>query len=443
MNAHTDLSVPRDPGRTKKPMERRAALASMVGSVVEWYDFYLYGTVTALVFNKIFFTNLSPTASVVAAFGTYAVGFVARPVGAIIAGPMADRHGRRLVLIVSLIAMGVTTTLIGALPTYHQIGLLAPVLLVTLRLIQGLAVGGEQGSAAVFSVEHSADHRRGLWGSLVNSGAAMGLLIASGSFALVNHLLSTPDLLAWGWRIPFLASPLLIVVGLVIRATVPESPLLDAGPATKGNRNSIRELVDSSRRNLVLGIALRVSQTTASYFYTTFSIYYVATTVGKHSSAALIGVSVSSAITLLSAPMWGSFSDRKGHRQLYLFGSLGSAAYIIVFFLLVDTHSTILIVFSIVLGLNVFHDAMSGHQPAWLSEMFPTAVRASGVAISYQVGAVLGGGMLPLVAAGLLALGGGRPWLIVLYFAVLTIPTALAAYLAPETKRRTLATVTG
>jgi MFS family permease len=412
---------------------RRAATASMVGSIFEWYDFYLYGTATALVFNKIFFTGLDSTAGVLAAFATYAVGFLARPLGAVVAGRLADQLGRRPVLVWSLIAMGVATTLVGALPTYHRIGLVAPITLVLLRLAQGFAAGAEQGGAAVFMIEHSQDRRRGWWGSLATSGAGIGLLFASGAFVLVERL-PAADLLTWGWRIPFLISPVLVVVGLVIRASVPEpSVFARARPATTGRPNAVHAVLRDHRRRLGLGVGLRLSQTAASYFYTVFSVYYVGVTVGRATSLGVIAVAVSSALSMVSAPLWGRVSDRFGRRGWYLFGAIGSALYIGPFFLLVDTRSPILIVLGVIVGLNVFHDCMSAPQPAWLSELFPTSVRGSGVALSYQVGAVLGGGILPLVATFLLFTDSGQPWLIVGYFGLLSVITIVAACRAPET----------
>ncbi|GAA3695003.1 MFS transporter [Streptomyces iranensis] len=418
---------------------RRAAVASMVGAVFEWYDFYLYGIATALVFNKVFFTALDPAVGQLAAFATYAVGFVARPLGAVFAGQIADRHGRRRVLILSLVVMGVVTTLVGVLPTYRQVGVAAPAALVFLRLVQGLAAGGEQGGAAVFMVEHSGARQRGMWGSLATSGAGLGLLLASGAFFLLQHFVSTAQIMGGAWRIPFLVSPVLIVVGLVIRAKVPEPEVFErTHRVTRGRPRVLADLLCNHRRQLVLGIGLRISQTTASYFYTVFSVYYVGVVLGKTSSVGSASVAVSSALSLFSAPLWGVVSDRTGRRRSYLFGAVGSALFLVPFFLLVDTRSPVLIGVGVVCGLNVFHDAMSAPQPAWLSELFPTVVRGSGVGMSYQIGAVLGGGILPLVAAFLLMAGSGRPWLIVAYFGALSVLTVTAACLAPETGARTL-----
>ncbi|MFY4719828.1 MFS transporter [Streptomyces sp. LaBMicrA B280] len=421
-----------------QPYARRAAVASMVGAVFEWYDFYLYGMATALVFNKVFFSALDSTTGVLAAFATYAVGFVARPLGAVLAGQIADRHGRRRVLILSLVTMGVVTTLVGALPTYRQVGVAAPTALVFLRLLQGVAAGAEQGGAAVFMIEHSGARRRGRWGSLATSGAGLGLLFASGAFFLLQHFVSTADILAGAWRIPFLVSPVLIIVGLIIRTTVPEPEVFERTQEMSAtSTNVIGDLFGNHRRQLALGVGLRISQTTASYFYTVFSVYYVGVVLGKASSVGSASVAISSALSLVSAPFWGVVSDRAGRRGWYLFGAIGGALFIAPFFLLVDTRSPVLIGLGVVFGLNVFHDAMSAPQPAWISELFPTAVRGSGVGMSYQIGAVLGGGILPLVGAFLLMAGSGRPWLIVAYFVALSVPTVIAACLAPETGART------
>ncbi|MCQ4079627.1 MFS transporter [Streptomyces sp. RB6PN25] len=415
---------------------RRVAIAGMIGSAVEWYDFYLCGTAAALVFNQLFYSQLPAAAAVVASFGTYAVGFVARPLGAAVAGHLGDRVGRKPVLVVTLFLMGLGSALVGVLPTYRQAGLAAPALLVALRLVQGFAVGGEQGGASVLTVEIAGAGRRGLWGSVVNSGSSLGLLLSSGGFALTQALLDRHAFLVWGWRVLFLAGLVLIAVGLVIRSTVPEPPLYRAAERTA---RPLRTVVRHHRAALLQAVGMRISQTAASYFYTVFVLYYL--TLRRVPGAATVGVlavSVSAALSLLTTPAWGALSDRVGRRPVFLFGALGSALYIAPFFLLVEARSPAVIVLGVVVGVNVFHDAMFGPLAAWFSELFRTDVRFSGAALGYQAGAVLGGGLLPLLAASLCLAAGGQPWLVCGYFLVLSALTVTAAVRAPETLGQSL-----
>jgi MHS family shikimate/dehydroshikimate transporter-like MFS transporter len=416
---------------------RRVAAAGMIGSTVEWYDFYLYGTASALVFSKLFFPNLSPVTGVLATVAAYTVGILARPLGAFAAGHFGDRYGRRPVLVWSLFIMGSASALIGVLPTYAEAGLLAPVLLTGLRLLQGFAVGGEQGGAAVLMVESSSVGRRGFWGSLVMSGSSAGLLLASGAFALTRSVLTDEQFLSWGWRILFLTSVALIVVGMVIRASISEpETFVAARRDDKLAESPLRTVFSEHRRSLLLVIGMRISQTAASYFFTVFVLFYLDYEVPEQKNIGVLAVTTSAALSLLTGPLWGALSDRIGRRKLFLAGAISTALYIVPFFLIVDTHSPIPIFAGVLLGLNVFHDAMFGPLAAWFSELFPTDVRYSGTSIGYQVGPVLGGGLLPLIATSLFFLGGNRPWLISGYFLVLSALTIAAALLAPETRGR-------
>jgi MHS family shikimate/dehydroshikimate transporter-like MFS transporter len=416
---------------------RRVAAAGMIGSAVEWYDFYLYGTASALIFNELFFSNLSPATGVLATFATYTVGILARPLGAIAAGHLGDRHGRKPVLVWSLFMMGIASALIGVLPTYAQVGLLAPALLTLLRLLQGFAVGGEQGGAAVLMIESSSANRRGFWGSVVMSGSSAGLLLASGAFAATRALLTDEQFLDWGWRALFLTSVILIVVGVVIRISIHEpDEFVAARRDNQLSRSPLRSVVGKHRRNLTLAIGMRISQTAASYFFTVFVLFYLEYEVPEYRNIGVVAVTTSAALSLVTGPLWGALSDRLGRRRLFLAGAISSALYIVPFFLIVDTHSPVLIFMGILLGLNIFHDAMFGPLAAWFSELFPMDVRYSGTSIAYQIGPVLGGGLLPLIATSLFFLGGSRPWLISTYLLVLSATTITAAILTPETRGR-------
>jgi MFS transporter, MHS family, shikimate and dehydroshikimate transport protein len=421
--------------------QRRAAVASLVGTTIEWYDFYLYATAAALVFGPLFFSDVDPATGVLASFATYAAGFGARPVGALVSGHLGDRIGRRTMLVAALLLMGVATAGIGVLPTFTQVGLVAPALLVVLRLLQGVAVGAEWGGAVLMSVEHSSGRRRGLFGSFPQIGSPAGMLLASGIFAVVRGTMDEQTFLAWGWRIPFLLSLVLVGIGLAIRLTVADPPVFQQARArAELVRRPIVEVMRTHRRNLWLTIGMRMSQNALYVLCTTFALTYLSKGSTVDPGAGLTAVVVASAIGLVSTPLWAVLSDRVGRRPVYLSGAVGAAIFMIVFFLLLDTGSTLLIVVAMVLTVNVFHDAMYGPQAAWFSELFSTEVRYSGASIGYQFGSVLSGGTAPLIAAALLLAGGGRPWLIWGYFLVLSAITIAATVLAPETHRSSIAT---
>ncbi|WP_218952301.1 MFS transporter [Amycolatopsis anabasis] len=412
---------------------RGAAIGSMVGTTVEWYDFYLYATATALVFKPLFFPAVSPTAGTLASFATYAAGFGARPIGAVVSGHLGDRMGRKTVLVGALVLMGAATTAIGVLPTYAQAGVLAPALLVVLRLLQGLAVGAEWGGAALLSVEHAPPGRRGLFGSFTQLGSSAGMLLATGVYYAVRSIAGDAAFLAGAWRIPFLISFVLVLVGLVIRLR-----LADAEEFTelKRRRETARlpvvEVLRTQPREVLLTTGLRLSQIALFVLLTTYSLTYLQDVFGKDSQVGLVAVMIASALGLVSTPLWAWLSDRFGRRPPYLFGAVAGVIALALFFLAAESGSPVAVVLAIVFGVNVVHDAMYGPQAAWFGELFATRVRYSGASLGYQLGAVLSGGFAPLIAAALLAAGGG-PWLIVGYFAVLAGLTGASACLARET----------
>ena len=415
----------------------RSAIGSLIGTSIEWYDYFLYGTAAAVVFSPLFFPDIDPIMGLMASFGTFAVGFLARPLGGFVAGHVGDRVGRKAMLVASLLIMGIGTTLIGALPTYDQIGYWAPVLLLVLRILQGFGAGAEWGGAALMSVEHAPRHRRGFYGSFTQIGVPVGMLMATGAFTLTRALTGNEAFMVWGWRIPFLASAVLIIVGFVIRIALDDPPKFKEMKANNTtSENPIVDVYRNEQRNLWLATGMRISQNAVYYLYTVFAISYVARSLGNDSNTTLIAVMISSAIGIFSTPLWAILSDRIGRRKLYIFGAIGSGIFVTPFFILADTGNPILIVVAIVVGVNFFHDAMYGPQAAYFSELFSTGVRYSGASISYSLGSVFGGGFSPLIATALLAAGGGSPWLIIIYFCVLSAITAICAYLAPETNLR-------
>lgn len=423
------------PAAVTKPDLRTVALGSMIGTTIEWYDFYLYATASALVFKPLFFPNISPTAGTLASFATYAAGFGARPVGAVLSGHFGDRLGRKAVLVGALVVMGLVTTAIGALPTYAEAGLLAPALLASLRVLQGLAVGAEWGGAAVLSVEHAPPARRGLFGSFTQLGSPAGMLLATSVFFAVRKATGPAAFLGFGWRIPFLLSIFLVGVGLFVRLRLTDADIFDRlKQRDELARLPIVEVLRSDARNVVITTGLRLAQISLFVLLTTYSLSYLQDSFGKGSGVGLTAVLVSSAVGFVTTPGWALLSDRVGRRPPYLFGALASVVALVLFFLAAGSGSAVWVVTSIVFGVNVVHDAMYGPQAAWFAELFGTRVRYSGASLGYQIGAVLSGGFAPLIAASLLVVGGGRPWLIVAYFAVLAAITVGAAYAARETR---------
>jgi MFS transporter, MHS family, shikimate and dehydroshikimate transport protein len=412
---------------------RRVAFASAIGTTIEWYDFYLYATATALVFNQLFFPSISPTAGTLAAFATYAAGFGARPIGAIISGHLGDRLGRKAVLVAALLIMGLATTAIVLLPTYGTIGVAAPVLLVVLRIVQGLAVGGEWAGAAILAVEHAPARRRGFFGSFTQLGSPAGMLLATGSFFLVRTFAGPEAFLAWAWRLPFIASIVLVGVGLFIRLRIQDAPefraLRERGAVAK---LPVVDVLREAPRNVLITVGLRLSQIALFVLLTTYGLTYIAGELGKASSAGLIAVVVSSALGLATTPLWAILSDRIGRRIPYLVGSVGGTITLALFFLAVGTGSTWLIVAAMVLGINVTHDAMYGPQAAWFAELFDTRLRYSGASLGYGVGSVVAGGFAPLVAAAVVAATGSF-WLVVVFLGVLSVLTTIAVLAARDT----------
>jgi MFS transporter, MHS family, shikimate and dehydroshikimate transport protein len=407
----------------------------MIGTTIEWYDFYLYATASALVFKPLFFPNVSSTAGTLASFATYAAGFGARPIGAVVSGHFGDRLGRKAVLVIALLVMGLVTTAIGVLPTFAQAGLLAPTLLAVLRVLQGFAVGAEWGGAAVLSVEHAPPGRRGLFGSFTQLGSPAGMLLATSVFYLTRKFTGAAAFLAFGWRIPFLLSVVLVAIGLFVRLRLADAEIFErVRQNDEVARLPVLEVLRSQPRNVLITTGLRLSQIALFVLLTTYSLTYLQESFGKGSGVGLIAVLISSALGFISTPGWAMLSDRVGRRPPYLFGALAGVVALALFFVAAGTGSAIAVVASIVFGINVVHDAMYGPQAAWFAELFDTRVRYSGSSLGYQIGAVLSGGFAPLIAAALLAAGGGSPWLIVVYFAVLAAITVAAALAAAETR---------
>jgi MFS transporter, MHS family, shikimate and dehydroshikimate transport protein len=411
----------------------KVAFASAVGTTVEWYDFFIYGTAAALVFNRQFFPEIDPLMGTLAAFATFGVGFFARPVGGVIFGHYGDRIGRKSMLVLSLLIMGVATFLIGFLPGYDRIGIWAPVLLVLLRLLQGFGVGGEWGGAVLMAVEHSPPAQRGFFGSWPQIGVPAGLLLATAVFTLFSAL---PDeaFRAWGWRVPFLLSIVLVVVGLFIRLRIVESPAFLALQRHGGQAQMpIVEVVREQPRPVLIAMGLRVAENGAFYVFSVFVLTYITEQLELPRSVALTGVLIAAAVELFTIPAFAALSDRVGRRPVYLAGALLSLAFAFPFFWLMDTRSPILIVLAIVVSLAVGHAAMYGPQAAFFSELFSTRVRYSGASLGYQLASVFAGGLSPFIATALLAWQHGDPWAVATYMAVMAFVTVIAVLVSKET----------
>ena len=407
------------------------ALASFVGTTIEWYDFYLYGTAAALVFNQLFFPTYDPLAGTLAAFATYAVGFAARPIGGIVIGHFGDRVGRKSMLVLTLLIMGVATFTVGLLPTYAQIGPWAAVWLVVLRLAQGFGVGGEWGGAVLMAIEHAPARARGFYGSWPQVGVPFGLLLSTAAFAVVTRM-PQEQFLSWGWRVPFLLSALLVGLGLVIRVSILESPAFSRMKETRREAAlPIVEVVTRHWRQVLLAIGARLGENASFYIYSVFSLVYVTQHVHADRSIALDGILLAAGVEVLSIPFFGALSDRLGRRPVYLFGALGTAAFAYPFFRLLDSGSPLLIRLALVIALAVAHAAMYAPQAAFLAELFGTRVRYSGASLGAQLASVLGGGLSPFVATALLARYGSGA--VALYLAAMALVTVVAVALAGET----------
>ena len=383
----------------EQPRMGRLATASIVGTMLEYYDFAIYNTLAALAFNRLFFPSFDPLTGTILAFSTFAVGYFSRPIGGVIFGHLGDRYGRRFVLVATLIVMGVTTALIGALPTYAAAGVLSPVLLVALRFVQGAALGGEWAGAVLLSVEHGDQRQRGRNASWAQMGPSLGTLLATGSIAAVTLLLPEESFLSWGWRLPFFASVLLVGFGLWIRIGVQETPLFRRLEREKSQaRAPVGEVVRAHWRKLLLGGGVRIGPDVLYSLTAVFSLSYLTQTVGVSRTLALVALSIGGACNAVTIPLFGSLSDRHGRRVMYGVGVVFALGLAFAFFPLLDTGSPVAIVFAISAAL-VVHAMMYGPQAAFIAEQFPTRVRYAGASLAYTLAGIVGGGIAPLMFA--------------------------------------------
>lgn len=434
------------PTAAQRKQARKAGIAALVGTTLEWYDFLIYGTAAALVLNSQFFPGTDPVVGTLAAFATYAVGFLARPFGGIILGNMGDKLGRKKMLVFTIILMGVATTLIGVLPTYAAIGVGAPILLIVLRLLQGFGAGGEYAGAVVLSVEHGDQKRRGLAGAWAPMGFALATLLSTGVFQLMTTILSEEAFQAWGWRVPFLLGALLLAVGYFIRRTIDETPAYEEAVkaesegVAKQTKVPVFEAIRRHPRNFLVVVGARFAENGFAYLFPVFAVGFAVNSLGVPTSVTLMAVVIASVVQVVAIPLWAALSDKVGRRPVYAGGAIASIIWLVPFFMLVETKSPALLVLGFVVGLGVLYPAMLAPQAAYFAELFDTRTRLSGFAFAREIGSVLAGGFLPLIATALLA-AFGHWWIIVVYLLVLTILTLVALAFGPETSRNDIETV--
>ncbi|MGW5056829.1 MFS transporter [Streptomyces sp. NPDC004096] len=427
----------------------RIVAASLIGTTIEWYDFFLYGSAAALVFNKLFFPDSDPLVGTLLSFLTYVVGFAARPLGALVFGHYGDRLGRKKLLVLSLLLMGGATFAIGLLPTHATVGAAAPVLLTVLRLVQGFALGGEWGGAVLLVSEHGDARRRGFWASWPQTGAPAGQLLATGVLSLLTAVLSDSAFGSWGWRIPFLLSGVLVIVGLWIRLSVDESPVFQqalaqaearsSAPGASSEKLPLVSVLRHHWRDVLIAMGARMAENISYYVITAFILVYATTSAGVSKQTALNAVLIASAVHFAVIPAWGALSDRIGRRPVYLLGAAGVGLWMFPFFALTDTGGFGNLVLAVTVGL-VLHGAMYAPQAAFFSEMFATRMRYSGASIGAQFASVAAGAPAPLIATALLSeYDSSTP--ITLYVIGASVLTLIAVGVAKETRHRDLARV--
>ncbi len=430
MTAYND-SLETDSLETATPRKAgyvKVGLASMIGTTIEWYDFFLYGSAAALIFNKIFFPSFDPITGTLAAFATYSVGFFARPLGGIVFGHFGDRVGRKSMFITTLFLMGIPTILIGLIPSYESIGYWAAVLLVLMRLLQGLAVGGEWGGAVLMAVEHAPAGKKGLFGSLPQAGVGPGLVLASLAMLWVA-VLPQQDMLTWGWRIPFLASVVLLLIGWYIRIRVSESPdfekMEESGAKVKF---PIVEIFRSHPTAVLKVVGARFAEVTWFYTVVTFALAYATTTLGIPKALMLEATIWGALIAFFTMPALGMLGDRIGHKWVFILGAIGIFLFGFTFFDLLATKQALWVNMAMIVAIGAVYAAMYAPEASLFSNQFPPEIRYSGISIGVQLSGAIGGGLAPIVAIWLLSIGGGNPKYVTWYLCLLGIIALVSAW---------------
>jgi MFS family permease len=414
---------------------RTVVAASLLGTTVEWYDFFLYATAAGLVFSKVFFPNASSLVGTLLAFATFAVGFVMRPIGGLVFGHIGDRIGRKRSLAMTMLIMGVATALIGALPTAAQIGAWAPVLLLVLRMLQGFALGGEWGGAVLLAVEHSPENRRGRYGAIPQIGLALGLALGTGIFAWLQTVLGPARFLAYGWRIAFLLSLVLVVIGLVVRLRVEETPAFrELRDLEAESTVPIREIVREprSRRNTLLGLLSRWAEGSAFNTWGVFAISYATGALGLHRVSVLVAVTIAALLMAVLLPVSGVLTERFGARRVYLTGVVCYGLAVFPAFALFGTKSLVWFGLAMILVFGVVHALFYGAQGTLYSSLYPTGTRYTGLSFVYQFSGIYASGVTPMILTALIAALGGAPWLACGYLVATAVISVFATALIRE-----------
>lgn len=423
----------------------RVAGAVLLGSALEWYDYFLYGTAAALVFNKVFFPAESATTSLLLSFATFGVGFVARPFGAMVFGHIGDKFGRKPALVATLILMGISTAAMALIPSYASIGLAAPLLLVVLRLLQGAGAGAEYSGAAIFAVEYAPDNRRGLFGGFSASGAYIGLVLSSAAVFITTALTTDAQFLSWGWRLPFLASLVLVALGLWMRVRLEETPAFaenikeqEARPVEpETQKPPIFTLLRTQWRTVLLVMGIVAAPLALSYVYSVYALAFM-TKAGHSAQVGTASLIVAGFAVVAVAPLAGRASDTWGRRPVLLTGALFAAVFAFPFFWLAGSESALLAIIAVAVAQGGSVGIMFGVQGVILSEMFATKTRYSGAAVSREIGSVIFGGAAPFICVWLSSSVGGDSWPVALYVIGLAVITFIAGLVAPETAHQAL-----
>jgi metabolite-proton symporter len=414
-----------------------AVIGSTIGTTIEWYDFFLYGTAAALVFPQTFFPGQSPFIGQISSFGTFTVGFLSRPLGGIIFGRMGDRHGRKAALVATLLLMGVSTLLIGFLPAYEKIGVAAPLLLVALRFVQGVGVGGEWGGAVLLALESGHPGRRGLLASWPQVGVPLGLLLSTGAMAVSARSLSPNDFQAWGWRMPFFGSAVLIAVGLLIRSLVTESPLfLEIKASQRTAKTPLRDVLRDHWREILLGAGSRLSENSVFYLFATHVLAYGENVLHQPRSLTLTSVNMAAAVACFTIPLFGRMSDRWPRRKIYIAGNWLLIVLALPYYAALATGQPLAILGATIVMLGIVHAMLYGVQAALISELFATRLRYTGASLAYQLAGPFAGGLAPIVATSLTWWFAGSYWPLAAYIVVLALVSMACVHFLSETAHK-------
>jgi metabolite-proton symporter len=436
---HDDGST--DGGELSRPRRAlvEAVIASTVGTTIEWYDFFLYGTAAALVFPKLFFPNFDPFVGQILAFSTFTLGFVARPLGGVLFGYLGDRVGRKSTLVATLLLMGLSTVLIGLLPTYDEIGSTAALLLTFLRFVQGVGVGGEWGGAVLLALESGHRGKRGFYASWPQAGVPLGLLTSTVAVALCQRIGTPETFLSWGWRIPFYLSGLLIVVGLVIRVRILETPLFQQLQATgQVAREPVHEVIHQNWRDILLAAGVRISENSCFYLFSMYVIDYGQKALDVNTQMILWAVNLAAALEFFTIPLFGILSDFWSRKNVYISGCLFLIGFAFPYYALLSTREPVWIVAAVVISLPVGHALLYSVQGSLIPELFGTRVRYSGASISYQLATPLAGGLAPLIAAWLSQKFPEQYWPLALYIILISVLSMVCVCFLGESSRRDL-----